>query len=173
MTFKARSDILIPDRRFQTTSGAAGEPIKLEEYRDWIDDVVILGDVPAPVQASIDRAKNLLLYAFFAYDLLIVGTIQALTTFELALKLRIEFEGLKPNKSLGPLIEQARKAGILPPRLPTQAGVLDPFDTLRHLRNDLAHGTSDIHSPVMALEFAAMAGRAISEVFPPNWDASH
>lgn len=89
---------------------------------------------------------------FFDYDLFVVGEVQA---FELALKHRVNGHGGPTRGTLRKLVDQARKAKILPSLAPAGQGLADPVEALIALRNGLSHGNSEIHSPGMALEVAA------------------
>jgi hypothetical protein len=45
---------------------------------------------------------------------------------------------------------------------------MDPIEAIIHLRNALAHGTSDIHSPGMAMDVLEACAREIDRLFPAN-----
>ena len=57
-----------------------------------------------------DRARNILLYANFAYGLLVVGEAQAFAALELALKHRLAGNPVKGRETLRNLVDRARKA---------------------------------------------------------------
>ena len=104
---------------------------------------------------AFDRARNTMIYAFFDYDLFVVGEVQAFGALELALKHRVNGHGGPTRGTLRKLVDQARKAKILPSLAPAGQGLADPVEALIALRNGLSHGNSEIYSPGMALEVAA------------------
>jgi len=63
----------------------------------------------------IDRARNVFLYAWFCYELLVVSELQAFGALELALKLRL-LESSQKISSLGSLLRLARETGCCRPR---------------------------------------------------------
>lgn len=95
-----------------------------------------------------------MIYAFFDYDLFVVGEVQAFGAFELALKFRLNGHGGDARGTLLNLVDRARKAGTLP-LLVQNTPMSDPIEALIALRNGLSHGTSDIHTPGMALNILA------------------
>lgn len=62
---------------------------------------------------------------------------------------------------------RARRAGMFPPKPPAGHEFSDPIEALITLRNGLSHGTSEIHSPGMALTVLDSCARAIDAVHPP------
>jgi len=109
--FKLEEEILVPDRRFAllhdvNTSEAC--PTAIADHYRLVDRVLINQAVPIEVRTSFDRARNVFLYAWFCYELLVVSEIQAFGALELALKHRL----LGPTQkisSLGSLLRLARK----------------------------------------------------------------
>lgn len=114
-----------------------------------------------------DRARNILLYANFAYGLLVVGEAQAFAALELALKHRLAGNPVKGRETLRNLVDRARKVGILPPADVASGARMDPIEAIIHMRNALAHGTSEIHTPGMALDMLEACAREIDQLFPP------
>ncbi|WP_027054702.1 hypothetical protein [Mesorhizobium erdmanii] len=168
MAFKTADQILNADPRFGNlvVADAAGvRQLTLADHHATIENISLKSQVPAAVMAAFDRARNILLYAWFDYDLLVVGESQAFGAFEFALKHQLNAVGRPDRGGLGQLIDQARKHGILPTATTVAAGQMDPIDALRHMRNSLAHGTSDIHTPAMALDVAIFCASAIDFVF--------
>lgn len=76
-----------------------------------------------------------------------------------------EFAGRADRGGLGQLKHQACNYAILPVATTVVAGQMDPIDALRHMRNALAQGTSDVHTPAMALKVASLCASAIDFVF--------
>lgn len=169
MPFKSLDDILKPDPRFAdlcVVQGGIARRISLADHHGAIADISLSDAVPGEVGAAFDRARNTVIYAFFDYDLFVVGEVQAFGAFELALKHRLNGHGGAARGTLRNLVDRARKAGILPALVPGPTVVSDPIEALIALRNGLSHGTSDIHSPGMALEVVAACASWIDHVFP-------
>ena len=171
MPFKSLDDILKPDPRFAdlcVVQGGIARRMTLADHHGAIADISLSDAVPGEVGAAFDRARNTVIYAFFDYDLFVVGEVQAFGAFELALKHRLNGHGGAARGTLRNLVDRARKAGILPALVPGPTVVSDPIEALIALRNGLSHGTSDIHSPGMALEVVAACASWIDHVFP-SW----
>lgn len=169
MAYKSADDILKPDARFEGFVVLEGEwhrPMTLFDHHAAIGRVVLSGSVPAEVRDAYDRARNTMLYAFFDYDLLVVGEIQADGAFELALKHRINGHGGESKGSMRNLVDQARKAGIFPKLAAGATPFDDPVEAMIALRNSLSHGNTQIHSPGMALEVLDSCAWGIDTVFP-------
>lgn len=169
MPFKSLDDILKPDPRFAdlcVVQGGIARRMTLADHHGAIAGISLSDAVPDEVGAAFDRARNTVIYAFFDYDLFVVGEVQAFGAFELALKHRLSGHGGAARGTLRNLVDRARKAGILPALVPGPTVVSDPIEALIALRNGLSHGTSDIHSPGMALEVVAACASWIDHVFP-------
>ena len=169
MPFKFFDDILKPDPRFAdlcVVERGVARRMTLADHHGAIANINLNDAVPDEVGAAFDRARNTIIYAFFDYDLFVVGEVQAFGAFELALKHRLNGHGGAARGTLRNLVDRARKAGILPALVPGPIVVSDPIEALIALRNGLSHGTSDIHSPGMALEVVAACASWIDHVFP-------
>lgn len=169
MAFKAVESILQPDPRFAdlyVVAHGVARQMTIADHHGTLAEISISGAAPADVRAAFDRARNILIYAFFDYDLFVVGEVQAFGAFELALKHRLNGHGGAARGTLRNLVDRARKAGILPPLQPGPMVVADPIEALIALRNGLSHGTSDIHSPAMALEVVAACADWIAHIYP-------
>jgi hypothetical protein len=169
MTFKTVENILQPDPRFAdlcVVENGMARRMTLADHHGALADISLAGAAPADVEAAFDRARNTIIYAFFDYDLFVVGEVQAFGAFELALKHRLNGHGAAARGTLRNLVDRARKAGVLPALVPGPTVVSDPIEALIALRNGLSHGTSDIHSPGMALEVVAACASWIDHVFP-------
>lgn len=168
MPFRPAKDILRPDPRFTdhvVTVGLLVRQMTMADHYAQIAMIDLDATVPGVIRAAFDRARSVLLYAWFDYDLLVVGESQAFSAFELALKHRVLRSSGHRKGTLRNLIDQARKHGILPPLAAPSNGQIDPIEALLHLRNALAHGTSDIHSPTMALQVVGACATAINDLF--------
>lgn len=169
MTFKTAEDILNPDSRFADLcvfENGVPRQITIEDHHRALATIGLSGDVPIEVVTAFDRARNTALYAFFDYDLFVVSELQVVGAFELALKHRFIRQGRAVRGTLRTLINSARKEGILPAQAVYSTALSDPIEALLLIRNELSHGTSDTHSPGMALEVLAACAWWIDHIFP-------
>ncbi|MFW8609890.1 hypothetical protein [Rhizobium beringeri] len=172
MTFKAFDAILQPDPRFEglhmVESGVPGSrQMRPQDHHSSLSRIKLSGIAPIDVHNAIDRARNTMIYVFFDYDLFVVGEVQAFGSFELALKHRINGHGGISRGTLRNLVERGRKLGLLPREIVDGRMLVDPLNALIELRNGLSHGTSDIHTPGMALPVLEMCVHWIDHVYPP------
>jgi hypothetical protein len=170
MAFKTVESILQPDPRFAdlcVVENGTARRMTLADHHAALANVGLTGVAPADVVAAFDRARNTIVYAFFDYDLFVVGEVQAFGAFELALKHRLNGHGGAARGTLRNLVDRARKAGVLPALVPGAHTLSDPIEALIALRNGLSHGTSDIHSPGMALDVVKACASWIDHVYPP------
>ena len=169
MTFKSFDEILRPDPRFVDRI-AIGNGIAcrmdLESHYAMIVAIQLSDYVPDEVHAAFDRARSVIFYAFFDYDLLMVGEIQSCGAFELALKYRLNDHSGATRSTLSKIVKRARLAGFLPP-LDTVAW-RDPIQAIIDIRNGLSHGTIDIHSPDLALPVIEVCANWINYIFQPK-----
>ena len=101
MAFKSVQSILQPDPRFAdlcVVELGASRRITLADHHTAVASIHLAGAAPADVQAALDRARNTMIYAFFDYDLFVVGEVQAFGAFELELSLLDQFEALAVGK---------------------------------------------------------------------------
>lgn len=169
MVFKAASETLKPDVRFAdlcVVENGIARLMDLSDHHAGIASVSLTGTAPQDVRDAFDRARSVLVYAYFSYDLLVVGEIQAFGAFELSLKHRLNGHGGASRGTLRNLVDRARKAGILPPPPPAGHVFSDPIEALIGLRNGLSHGTAEIHSLGMALTVLESCATAIDTVYP-------
>jgi hypothetical protein len=166
--FKLEEEILVPDRRFAALYGvnASGvSPITIADHYRHVDRVSINPVAPLEVSTSFDRARNVFLYAWFCYELLVVSELQAFGALELALKLRL-LESSQEISSLGSLLRLARKNRLLPPKV----GATDQFDALLSMRNALAHGALEVHTPEMSLTVLLGCAEVINRLYAKPGD---
>ncbi|TAW06632.1 hypothetical protein ELI25_29650 (plasmid) [Rhizobium ruizarguesonis] len=169
MAFKAFDFILEPDPRFAElyiVNEQQFRRLTLEDHHSSLYRIGLRGIAPAEVRNAFDRARSVMLYAFFDYELLVVGEVQAIGAFELALKHQLNGHGGRSRSTLRNLVDQARKAGVLPRQVSWGQSRLDAFDALIEIRNALSHGTSDIHTPGIALPILEMCAQWIDHVYP-------
>lgn len=171
MPFKSLDDIPQSDPRFAdlcVVEGGAVRRMALADHHRAIANINLTGPVPGEVGAAFDRARNTLIYAFSDYDLFVVGEVQAFGAFELALKHRLNGHGGASRGTLRNLVDRERKSGFLPALTPGANALSDPIEALIALRNGLSHGTSDIHSPGMALDAVEARAYWITHLYPPT-----
>ena len=169
MAYKSADESLQPDSRFDNLCVVEQSGVRLMQLADhhsMIGDVVLTGSAPTEVRDAYDRARNTMLYAYFDYDLLVVGEIQAFGAFELALKHRINGHGMDAKGSLRTLVDGARKQGVFPKLANPDQPMTDRVEAMIALRNGLAHGTSQIHTPGMALQVLELCAWGIDMAFP-------
>jgi hypothetical protein len=169
MPLKSLDDILQPDPRFAdlcVVADGVARRMTLADHHGAIANINLNETAPDDVRAAFDRARNTIIYAFFDYDLFVVGEVQAFGAFELALKHKLNGHGGAARGTLRNLVDRARKTGVLPALVPGPTVISDPIEALIALRNGLSHGTSDIHSPGMAFEVVIACASWIDHVFP-------
>lgn len=171
MAFKTAHQIFEADPRYQDlciVQRGATRPLTIQDHHAAIASIVLAGDAPHEVRITFDRARNILLYAWFDYELLIVAEGQAFAAFELALRHRLHKDDVGRVRRLSKLIKEARELGIFSASAPSTAAPVDPIEALRYMRNELAHGTTSVHSPAMALDVVGACASAIDLVFPSD-----
>lgn len=112
MSFKSIDSLLLPDPRFANLCGVkSGVPrsMTLADHYGSIAEIEVVGTVPNEVREAFDRARNLMIYAFFSYDLLVVAELQAFGAFEFALKHRLKGTKGSSRGTLRNVVDQARK----------------------------------------------------------------
>ena len=90
--FKLKDEILVPDRRFVLLHNASGlglSTITIADHHHRVGGISIDLAAPLDVRVLFDRARNVFLYAWHCYELLVVSEMQAFGALELALKLRL------------------------------------------------------------------------------------
>ena len=168
MAFRNLEDILIVDPRFLgicTQRDGAVCQMELADLHAEIARIQLSSSVPGEVRSVFDRARSTLLYAYFDYDLLVVGETQAFGAVEFALKQRLNGHGDATRGTLRNLVDRARKAGIFPLRTPKSHGMTDQIEALIELRNGLSHGTAAVHLPGMALDIVEICAQVINHIY--------
>ena len=161
--FKLKDEILVPDRRFALLHNARDSglsPITIADHHNRVGAISIDSAAPLDVRVLFDRARNVFLYAWYCYDLLVVSEMQAFGALELALKLRL----LGPSEvisGLGSLLQKARQDGLLP----SKVGGFDELDALLAMRNTLAHGVLEVHTPEMSLATLSRCADVINRIY--------
>lgn len=157
-----------PDPRFRDMVRIIDGQPRPMVFGDQHEAVALLAlsqRVPAAVRAAFDRGRSIFLFAWYDYELLVPAESQALAAFEMALQLRLRAEGHEIKGTMRNLVEKARKCGILPPLNPSLPVVADPFEAMLHIRNALAHGTTEVHTPASAYGIIEACAAEIERLF--------
>lgn len=169
MALKSIDQVLQPDSRFDAmciVEPNGTRPFLLADLHEAVASISLNRDVPIEVQDAFDRARSVMIYAYFDYDLFVLGEIQALGTFELALKIRLDGHKNASKGTLRNLVSRARKNGTLPPFKPELSPMNCPIEFLIYIRNSLSHGNTDIHLPGDAIKLVSSCARWINFMFP-------
>jgi hypothetical protein len=153
---KSFDKILEPDLRF--------ENIVLAGHHEIVSSILLDGNPPDDVRNAFDRARNLMLYAYFYYEMLVNAEIQAFGAVELALRIKLNGSSQQTKQTLNPLIVRAREAGFLPNK--REGSIIEPIDYIAGMRNILSHGTTSIHEPHMTEDAIRNCGLVIDTLFP-------
>lgn len=167
--FKNLEEVLKIDPRFVGICAVRDGMLVQMELADlhaWIAEVQLSSSAPVDVKTAFDRARSMVLYAFFDYDLLVPAEIQAFGTLELALKHRLDDLGKPSRGTLRNRVDVARKVGILPPLSSNGHRFSDPIEAMIELRNGLSHGTADVHLPAMAVGVIESCAGVIGTIYP-------
>jgi hypothetical protein len=105
-----------------------------------------------------------MIYTFFEYELWVVGELQAFGALELALKPRLATIGVPTSGTMRTRIDRARKHGLMPPAKPG-GSPWDSGEALIQMRNELSHGSFDVHTPAMALTVLRSCADQISSLY--------
>lgn len=150
MTFKTFDRLLEPDFR-NTFQGSLlpdreFERMDVREHYNMIAAIELPPRVDEDLREMFDRARDAVLYAWFAYELSVLGQQYALATLEAALRMHYRPER---RTTLDPLVRRAVADGIFP----TQFGSIDSQPPwLARLRNFWAHGANSFGTPLLACD---------------------
>ncbi len=169
MPLKPLAEILQADPRFASDmmlSEGEWRPVRFEDHYALVQATELHRGIPDEVQETFDRARNVVLFAWFCYGLLVVAEMQAFSALELGLKLRLRADGWnKKSRGLVYLIAEARLRRLMPPASEASFGISDEMDALGHLRNDLAHGTGNLHTPAMTLRVLEECATFVNQIY--------
>ncbi len=165
---KPLNQVTEPDERYAIimapTVDGGFRPIQLLDHYADIAAVDVGPTAPEEVGRMFERARHAYLYSWFEYELSPLAEQQAFATLEHALRLRL---GLK--KTLGPLVEKAVAEGIIPDDLftmPLGGGPIGTAKALSMMRNNWAHGSTNLSGPAMALGTLKLCADLIVLLFP-------
>jgi hypothetical protein len=166
---RPEAEALTPDPRFATTvalePNGTVRPLTFADHYGLVASLDTITGAPAPVRNAFQRALHCFLYSWFDYEMMIVAEGQAFASFELALKLRLNRPAdAPPLHGMGPRLKAAIDAGLLPPPDPEQEP--DEYFLLRSIRNELAHGSGDIHPPALVIEVFKRCAALITTLYP-------
>lgn len=166
---RLEAEALTPDPRFADTVAvnADGTVRKLTfaDHHALVASLDTIAGAPAPVRTAYQRALHCFLYSWFDYEMMIVAEGQAFASFEFALKLKLNRPAdAPPLHGMGPRLKAAIDAGLLPPPDPAQQP--DDYYILRSIRNELAHGSGDVHPPALVIEVFKRCAALISALYP-------
>lgn len=152
---KPLSEALEPDERyriFMTHDPVNGlRPISFADHYADVSKLA-LPSVGVPlVERLYVRAQHCLLYAWFDYELTLLAELQAFSAADLALKLRIADSKVV---NFAPRLRRAVEAGWVTPPLQKPSGAPDDWPSNHQLlvgiRNDITHGSAQVHEFSMA-----------------------
>lgn len=145
--FKPLDEVLQPDPRYdnQVVREEDGRlrTIALADHHALIAAIDLPATAPPEVLSIFNRARHVLLYAWFDYELTPVAEQQALAALEVALRQRLAMD-----TSFRGLLERAVKDQLLPEHL----GPVPLPEAITAQRNALAHGSANFAGPGPALE---------------------
>jgi hypothetical protein len=116
--FKQLSEILQPDPTWgHIAVSEDGERtwrrLTLADHHRRVSALALGPNVPPELTDHFDRARNVLLYAWFAYRLLQVAELQALSSLELALKQRFAVSASSKGPGLRELLSRAHRENLI------------------------------------------------------------
>lgn len=83
-SLKSLKNVLVVDPR--------NEPLSLDEWHSWVDDISLNESVPKVVRQLFENAKNVALYSYFAYRLHQSAELVGYVALEKALQVKYEIE---------------------------------------------------------------------------------
>lgn len=168
-------EALEPDCRWQifmTDDPVAGmRPVSFADH--YADTCKLnLPPVGSPlVERLYERAQHCLLYSWLDYELSLLAEAQAFSALDLALKLRIEDPKIV---NLSPRLSHAVKQGWITAPAPKPVGMPDDWQNthqlLLHLRNDIIHGSAQVHDFSIAatvFDYIRVMICELNQVAPP------
>ncbi|MCG8691156.1 MAG: hypothetical protein MI806_08095 [Minwuiales bacterium] len=186
-------ELFIPDVRSTHITSLTGT--REHDLFQWMKEAELKGCAPQGPREAYDIARNLFLYSWYQYRFTMVAVLQAILALEMALRTRLEKEGMSLENSRGhpktlrTLLNVALKEGWftdggfgewLPKKIDTCGNVVGDFDpqgneyckgmcaALSDIRNSMAHGSKTImDQPVMA-DFIRRICALIDQLFPSD-----
>lgn len=152
---KPLEEALEPDTRwrlFMVDDPATGlRPITFADHYADVRRLDLPGVASPLVERLYERAQHCLLYAWLDYELSLLAEAQAFSSLDLALKLRIADAKIV---NLSSRLKHAVKHGWISPPPGKPFGAPENWPTthelLLNLRNDIMHGSAQVHDFSMA-----------------------
>lgn len=136
----------------------------LKTCHAYVDSVQLTHNAPEDVQRNFNRAKNLSLYAWYVYDFHQVAEMDAISTFEMALKNKfVQCETPAPQ-GLKNLYTRAVELNWISEHNGNDGRLLADY------RNDLAHGTIMLHE--QSVRTLAVCAMYINQLYPTTSEGS-
>jgi len=174
---KTKENIFTPDPR---TVAFRNYLPNIQSYIDYMNRAALSDRVTKEVRECFDRARNTFVYSYYQYDLSMPAQLYALSTFELALKVRLHpFLKSKRRIGMGTLIQYAKQRDLLSFKNildePTKQRALSRLQfwaphrgyktDFEGYRNHLAHGADALDLPGHAAENIIYCAYAIESLF--------
>ena len=128
---------------------SASRPLTLGDVHKLISAIQLHDAVPESIRSHFSQAQNLAVYAWFHFPFHVTAEFMALVSVEYALRVRY-----RSKATFGQLLARARDDGLLKASKVKAANWSeqielsnreDLVDSLPKLRNELAHGSSNLH----------------------------
>jgi hypothetical protein len=157
--FKKLEEVMMPDGRttsFVLVNRETGQKREFEisDLHEQVEMIKLDESVPEEVQSQFNVARNLCLYSWYCYSFHNVACLQAYSTIELALRIKLG-KAEDAKCTLRPLMDEALSKGLISEDWMPEG--------ISYLRNISAHGKLMIHPlSVMVLHRSA---EVINQIF--------
>lgn len=179
---KHHRSLLAPDPRHQSAAArdrATGliRQMQITDLHDLVQPIELGSGVPLEIRQQFDLARNAFVYSWFTYDLATLAEQQAYAVLEMALRRRAETQtNLPKRRGLAALLKVATERGWLRHEefevsWPSPTGKMSFLDLLPLLRNELAHGSTQLF-PQGSLEALRICAVIINKLFPETSPSS-
>ena len=172
--FRRLDEYLTPDPRhavevFVNESTGAIRPMTFADWYKNVSSIGLIEPVPENIVNEFDKARNIFVLSWFAFDLTTAAELQAYLALEMALWTRLEIDPTSKNaprlrkllgKALARGIFSAEDFGFVNPKGKTPNFLID---MIVRQRNELSHGSNFlfVHYSSMALEICGSLIRAL------------
>jgi hypothetical protein len=151
--------------------------MQIGDLQQLVQPIELGSAVPLEVRHQFDLARLAFVYSWFAYELATLAELHAYGVLELALKCKAKAQNALPKqRGLAILIKLAIKREWLRDHdfevpWPSPSGKVSLLDLLPHLRNELAHGSTQLF-PQGSLESLGLCAAVIGKLFPETLPVS-
>lgn len=147
--FKRLEDLTRMDESHVALAQLTGRVLDLDRHYRAVASIELSEEVPEDVRGQFNVARNMALYTYFFYDLAPEAQLKTFTVIELALRLRANNPKVKMLRQLLKLaVEEGwiRDSGFrhIENPLPENPYSRSLIDTLPQLRNESAHGSTNL-----------------------------